>query len=36
LVLTHGEIGAAAAGAVIRAFGEFVIGGNYVVAPSSF
>jgi flagellar biosynthesis protein FlhA len=31
LILTHGESGEAAAGAVIRAFGEFVIGGNYVV-----
>lgn len=31
LILTHGNTGEAAAGAVIKAFGEFVIGGNYVV-----
>lgn len=31
LILTNGNTGEAAAGAVIRAFGEFVIGGNYVV-----
>jgi flagellar biosynthesis protein FlhA len=31
LILTHGESGESAAGAVIRAFGEFVIGGNFVV-----
>jgi flagellar biosynthesis protein FlhA len=31
LILTHGDAGATAAGTVIRAFGEFVIGGNYVV-----
>src|ERR1044071_4174117 len=31
LILTHGDGGEGAAGAVIRAFGEFVIGGNYVV-----
>lgn len=31
LILTHGDSGEAAAGAVIKAFGEFVIGGNYVV-----
>ncbi|MDX6382464.1 MAG: flagellar biosynthesis protein FlhA [Blastocatellia bacterium] len=31
LILTHGETGEGAAGSVIRAFGEFVIGGNYVV-----
>lgn len=31
LILTHGDAGESAAGAVIKAFGEFVIGGNYVV-----
>jgi flagellar biosynthesis protein FlhA len=36
LILTHGEAGEAAAGAVIKAFGEFVIGGNYVVGVVIF
>ena len=31
LILTHGEQGTNAAGQVIKAFGEFVIGGNFVV-----
>ena len=31
LILTHGNNGEAAAGSVIKAFGEFVIGGNFVV-----
>lgn len=31
LILTRGEAGESAAGTVIRAFGEFVIGGNYIV-----
>jgi len=31
LILLHGENGADAAGKVIKAFGSFVIGGNYVV-----
>ncbi len=31
LILSHGEAGTSAAGQVIKAFGEFVIGGNYVV-----
>ena len=31
LILTHGNMGESAAGAVIKSFGEFVIGGNYVV-----
>jgi flagellar biosynthesis protein FlhA len=31
LILTHGNLGESAAGAVIKSFGEFVIGGNYVV-----
>jgi flagellar biosynthesis protein FlhA len=31
LILTHGNSGEGAAGAVIKAFGEFVIGGNYIV-----
>jgi flagellar biosynthesis protein FlhA len=30
-ILLHGTEGAAAAGSVIRAFGQFVVGGNYVV-----
>ena len=30
-ILLHGNEGAAAAGQVIRAFGQFVVGGNYVV-----
>jgi len=36
LILTHGDSGEGAAGAVIRAFGEFVIGGNYVVGVVIF
>ena len=36
LILTHGDAGEAAAGAVIKAFGEFVIGGNYVVGVVIF
>ena len=36
LILTDGNTGATAAGAVIRAFGEFVIGGNYVVGVVIF
>ncbi|MEJ7617740.1 MAG: flagellar biosynthesis protein FlhA [Pyrinomonadaceae bacterium] len=36
LILSHGEAGEAAAGAVIKAFGEFVIGGNYVVGVVIF
>lgn len=31
LILSHGEAGDMAAGSVIKAFGEFVIGGNFVV-----
>ena len=31
LILLHGETGPSAAGAVIMSFGQFVIGGNYVV-----
>jgi flagellar biosynthesis protein FlhA len=31
LILTHGDTGTQAAGRVIQAFGEFVIGGNFVV-----
>ena len=30
-ILLHGNEGAAAAGGVIEAFGQFVVGGNYVV-----
>lgn len=36
LILTHGDSGAAAAGTVIKAFGEFVIGGNYVIGAVIF
>lgn len=36
LILTDGNTGPTAAGAVIRAFGEFVIGGNYVVGVVIF
>jgi flagellar biosynthesis protein FlhA len=36
LILTQGELGENAAGAVIKAFGEFVIGGNYVVGAVIF
>jgi len=31
LILLHGDEGTSAAGNVIRAFGEFVVGGNYVI-----
>lgn len=36
LILTDGNSGETAAGAVIKAFGEFVIGGNYVVGVVIF
>jgi flagellar biosynthesis protein FlhA len=36
LILTDGSSGATAAGSVIKAFGEFVIGGNYVVGVVIF
>ena len=36
LILTDGNSGEAAAGSVIKAFGEFVIGGNYVVGVVIF
>jgi flagellar biosynthesis protein FlhA len=36
LILTHGEMGDAAAGSVIKAFGNFVIGGNFVVGVVIF
>jgi flagellar biosynthesis protein FlhA len=36
LILSHGESGENAAGAVIKAFGEFVIGGNFVVGVVIF
>jgi flagellar biosynthesis protein FlhA len=36
LILLHGGEGAEAAGAIIRAFGEFVVGGNYVVGATIF
>jgi hypothetical protein len=35
LVLLHGGEGTEAAGGVIQAFGQFVVGGNFVVASSS-
>jgi flagellar biosynthesis protein FlhA len=31
LILTHGHEGTASAGSVIQAFGNFVVGGNYVI-----
>ena len=31
LILLHGNEGAHAAGAIIRSFGNFVVGGNYVI-----
>ncbi|HYJ47150.1 MAG TPA: flagellar biosynthesis protein FlhA, partial [Pyrinomonadaceae bacterium] len=36
LILTQGELGDQAAGTVIKAFGNFVIGGNYVVGVVIF
>ncbi|MFP5223494.1 MAG: flagellar biosynthesis protein FlhA [Acidobacteriota bacterium] len=36
LVLMHGDEGTAAAGQVIRAFGEFVVGGNYIIGVVVF
>jgi flagellar biosynthesis protein FlhA len=36
LILTNGDSGAAAAGTVIKAFGEFVIGGNYIIGVVIF
>lgn len=36
LILLHGREGAEAAGAVIKAFGSFVVGGNYVVGAVMF
>lgn len=36
LILSNGSAGEEAAGAVIKAFGEFVIGGNYVVGVVIF
>jgi flagellar biosynthesis protein FlhA len=36
LILLHGNEGTAAAGQVIRAFGSFVVGGNYVVGMVIF
>lgn len=36
LILLHGGEGAEAAGAVIKAFGQFVVGGNYVVGAVMF
>ena len=36
LILLHGREGAEAAGAVIKAFGQFVVGGNYVVGAVMF
>jgi flagellar biosynthesis protein FlhA len=36
LILLHGDEGTAAAGKVIQAFGQFVIGGNYIVGAVIF
>ncbi len=36
LILLHGSEGPEAAGAVIKAFGQFVVGGNYVVGAVLF
>src|SRR5512136_764948 len=36
LILIHGNEGADAAGAVIKSFGQFVVGGNYVVGAVLF
>ncbi|GAB4302619.1 MAG: flagellar biosynthesis protein FlhA [Desulfuromonadia bacterium] len=36
LILLHGSEGADAAGTVIKAFGQFVVGGNYVVGAVIF
>jgi flagellar biosynthesis protein FlhA len=36
LILIHGSEGSEAAGAVIKAFGQFVIGGNYMVGAVIF
>ncbi len=36
LILLHGGEGPDAAGSIIRAFGEFVVGGNYVVGATIF
>ncbi|MBN8616756.1 MAG: flagellar biosynthesis protein FlhA [Deltaproteobacteria bacterium] len=36
LILLHGGEGTEAAGAIIRAFGEFVVGGNYIVGATIF
>lgn len=36
LILLHGSEGAEAAGSVIKAFGQFVVGGNYVVGAVIF
>ena len=31
IILLHGDEGTAAAGKVIQSFGQFVVGGNYIV-----
>ncbi|KAA0889755.1 flagellar biosynthesis protein FlhA [Oryzomonas rubra] len=36
LILLHGSEGVEAAGAVIKAFGQFVVGGNYIVGAVIF
>jgi len=36
LILLHGDTGTSAAGEVIRSFGEFVVGGSYVVGAVIF
>jgi len=36
LILVHGDEGASAAGKIIKAFGTFIVGGNYVVGGVVF
>ncbi len=36
LILMHGDQGTSAAGQVVRAFGEFIVGGNYLVGATVF
>ncbi|MFV0349304.1 MAG: flagellar biosynthesis protein FlhA [Halodesulfovibrio sp.] len=36
LILLHGDEGTSAAGSVIQSFGEFVVGGNYVIGAVIF
>lgn len=36
LILLHGNVGTSAAGEVIEAFGQFVVGGNYIIGTVIF